>query len=204
MVVTRSDATTGALEPAFGISGVLLSPANECGSGYGKSTEAYRNCRIAKPSPKTSNAARIGHAASRRPSLRGSVTLPKPPFQPFNLVQRIKVKIPARLGLNSKKIRTEGLLRANTARYGTSATIRGHIITFEYRPEDRAPDDYLGGDPPPNRPITFSYALKRGALKPIPRRLRTRRLTFRVTATYAPQGDARKWWTASSTTKRVR
>lgn len=204
IAVTRSNAITGTLDPGFGIGGILLVPRNECGSGSIDSPRAYQNCRIAKPVPRTARAARVRHAASRRPSLRGTVTLPKPPSQPFNLVQRVRVKIPSRLGLRSEKIRSRDLLTADTSRREASAKIRGRTITLEYRPEDRAPDPYLGGNPPPNRPITFSYELKRGALKPISRKLLRKRLSFRVSATYLPQGDATKWWTARSTTKSVR
>ena len=135
--------------------------------------------------------------------MSGTVELSRPDATPEYLNRRIELILPSKLRLRAGRVRKNLFvsdLGAGPADQGVAVGPRKITVNVIPHIDDEGP---YGGDP-----LELRYRLKRGALKPIPKKLRRKRLTFRVKARYAltPFGSLAKWNgpNTGSTTTRVR
>ena len=211
--ITKIDGETGAAIRAFGGNGAIMAAPNECLNGEAPQLDGYgpwRRCALA--SPAISATARISKGRTRRPALRVRVELSSPPEHPLFLKQEVRVKLPGRLKLKKRALRSRLSVETDSEAPGSFRTaIKGRTLTIRFTPRAEYPagydDPYYDGDQPsPNGKTEAVIHLKRGSLRAFPKRLRGWRLSTMVSGRVLAQTeDTIPWWGPSAwTQKKVR
>ena len=204
--VVKLDARTGAPDPVFGTDGTVLVPRNECSFGIARrlpdtSIGQWQRCRVMPPAVKAKF--RFSHARSRRPALRGTVSLSRTDARPEYLDRRITITLPRRLGLRRGHVR-KNLTVSDRGTWSddelVSVTGKKIVVDIVPGPEDDNPVD---PSVPADESLKLWFTLKRGALKAVPGKLRRKKLTIQAQAVYSP---VEKWYgpNSGSATNRVR
>lgn len=183
MVIAKVDARTGDPDPTFGVGGAAIFPANRCDNGHPAGSidpkTPWNRCRLTPPRSEGRVAIQFG--ASRRPAVKGRIDLSGATFPPAG--SKLEVKLPDRLKLKRGmgKAKVFGSVSPATTPPVTVAFKKRTIVISTARPQYG--DNRFYEPPLANVPETITFGLKRGALKPIPRKLRRKNLNFRVTGT---------------------
>ena len=207
MTVAKVDAKTFEPDPDFGVGGVALIPLNDCANGSGParpgSMTPWIPCRLNRP--KLSARLKIRNGGGRKPALVATASLEGVAERPYFVGQRIDVRIPDRLRIN-RRAKKLSFGSANPAdRESTSVTLKGRKLTIEVNPEGYY-DPYEGLYGPANGPMEFRFGLRAGAIKPIGRKLRKKKLNFPIRGSYLPKGSeaSSRFYAPNSRTKVLR
>lgn len=201
MAIAKVNAKTGEIDPSFGTGGATLIPGNRCAHGVApyESPRAWSRCNL--KAPHMTAKVRFNRGASRNPGITGVATLSAGQDLPGNQERTLTVKLPARLELRAGNIakRLIGTVE-NEERGETTVHLRGKTLVVKYRPLFY-PDAPGQAAPPGNSPVRITFGLKRGALKPLPRKLRRKALSVQVKGTFSSDPT---WYASSSTSKVLR
>lgn len=191
--IAKVDGDTGRPVEGFGVGGAVLVPRNVCAYGEapapaGHPSIAWNRC-VVKP-PLVTGHARIRKPGAKSPWLKGTINIEGAQEQPYFLTRSVTIRIPNRLRFRAGKVRRKLVVRVSAQQPGeTETSIRRRRINIRFKPDSSNFDPYYGsldGVDPANAPVKVTFRLKRGALKPIPRRLRKTRRKLKVKATYEP------------------
>jgi len=202
MAIAKVDARTGVLDPSFGTGGVTLVPGNECAYGSSPNVNLLPWTRCALKPPRVSAKIRFKHGATRRPALSGTVTLSGAQEKPGVQRRRVVVDLPRALKFRSwrKSLMT---VSSETSRDEGKTTIdlKGRKIVILFTPNTiQDPSEVPTG----NAPITFKWNLKRGALKPVARKLRRKALSFPIRGSFLAGAGYSRFFVGGNTIKVVK
>lgn len=202
MTIAKVNADTGRLDSSFGTQGSTVIPGNECAhvvAPSAGSVSGWTRCRLKAPGVKAK--VRFRGGSGRNPGITGSATLYGAEEQPGIQTRTLTVKLPSRLRLRAGKVAPRLSATTNgTVPGDTSVTLRGRTIVIKHEPTwfPDNPDDV----PPPGNPaVRIEFGLKRGAIKPLPRKLHRKALQFRFKGSLESDFT---WYSPGSTTKVIK
>ena len=205
--IAKIDATTGEPVSGFGNDGVAVAGANECVYGTappGPENGSWSKCLIAPP--RLSTRVTFSRGASRRPSMSADLQFKEAPPVPLFASQRISFRLADRLRSRGGWDRSDFRIKPSAYDKGTFlVSMKGRVLTIRYSPLVVAQDPYYEDEPAANHPMRVQVTSRRGSIRPIPKRLRKRKLNFGVYGSFAAgTEDTMPWWGSSSAKKTVR
>lgn len=211
MAMVKADAGTGALDPDFGIGGYVLMPKNKCAFGVAPAVgRPIPWSRCIRKAPEVKAKVRFIRGASRKPGITGSVSLSDAQDIPILQSARVVVKLPDRLKRRAHQtakpvsvtisIPPLDYFERDDPANMITARLEGRSIVLDFRPYQTLYGDEEFPAENHNPPFTLDFTLKRGNLKPVPRKLRRKKLNFRIAGSYGTPGSQ---WYAPGTKKTV-
>lgn len=204
-VVVKIDAESGKPIDSFGKGGVSMPSPNRCPFGEASPTGTYgpwAPCRLIPP--KIATKVKFIGVASRRPAIRSEIQMLNAPTVTLFAEQRVSLRLPSRLRLNTKRLRSGLRVKVVSGNPGSVTTsVTGRRITVTHVP-DIVPWDNEYEGPPDNSPIRVSLNVGRGGIKPIPTRKRGRKLNFIAGAEFSTNRQKPDPWWGSSRTSQVK
>jgi uncharacterized delta-60 repeat protein len=198
--IAKTNAATGEPDARFGFDGVAMPSPNACSAGYARKVNhpgPWIPCRIVSPGLTIRVA--FNHVGKRHPGLRAQVSLTDLPSNPLFMTQEIRFFLPAPLRLTKGALKPHLRLRYESGAEGTySASVKGRLVTVNFFPKDTSNDEDVDSM---NQPLRLGLSLDPGAIRPIAKKDRKKRLQFLAKITLTPPSDDSLRWGRSTAGK---